>query len=128
MERYRNDWVFKMAFWKALGGPFELITPSEVTADYYSHALKWITNRIRDTFLHCCCCDESKFRAEMEIISHLVKFAEKTSSELKSLGINDEFVSRLNDQVVIWEYLTKNISIDFANKTIDYYSPPPDDQ
>ena len=41
-------------------------------------------------------------------------------SELKSLGI--QLIGGFDDLVSIWKYLIENISIDFANRTIDYYS------
>ena len=68
------------------------------------------------------CSDETKFKTELETISRMIKLAERTASELKSLGDNDKLISGYDDLVATWKYLIRNISIDFTNKTIDYYS------
>ena len=52
----------------------------------------------------------------------MVKSAERTALELKSLENNDKLISGFDDLVVIWKFLIRNISFDFTNKTIDYYS------
>ena len=52
----------------------------------------------------------------------MIKSGEKTAFELRSQGNNDKLISEFNDLVVTCKYLIRNISIDFTNKTIDYYS------
>ena len=52
----------------------------------------------------------------------MIKLAERTASELKSLGNNDRLIREFDDLVATWKYLIRNISIDFENKTIDYCS------
>ena len=121
-ERHRNDWVFKVIFWHALTEPFEYIDPATITPGYYHNVLEWISQKIRGFFLYCSCSDESKFKTELETVSLMVKSAERTASELKSLGNSDKLIRGSDDLVAIWKYLIRNISIDFANKTIDYYS------
>ena len=77
---------------------------------------------IRRIFLYCSCSDQSKFKTELETISLMVKSAERTASELKFLGNNDKLISGFADLVATCKYLIRNISFDFTNKTIDYYS------
>ena len=98
------------------------IDPTTITPVYYSKVLEWISRRIRWTLFNCSCSDESKFKTELETISLMIKSAERTASELKSLGNNDKLISGFDDLVATWKYLIRNISIDFTNKTIDYYS------
>ena len=121
-ERYQNDWVFKVVFWYALEEPCRFIDPTTITPAYYHSVPEWIIRNIRKTFLSCSCSDELKFKTELEIISQLIKMAEKAASKLKSLGNNDKFFTGLGDLVAIWKYLIRSISIDLDNKTIDYFS------
>ena len=58
----------------------------------------------------------------METILLLIKLAEKTCSELKTLRINDQLISRFDNMVIIWKFLAENISNDFDRKTIYHYS------
>ena len=111
-----------MIFWHALTEPFEFIDPATITPGYYHYVLEWISQKIKCIFLYCSCSDETKFKTELETISLMVKTAESTASELKSLGNNDKLIRGSDDLVAIWKYLIRNISIDFTNKTIDYYS------
>ena len=122
LNRYRSIWVFKALFWRALAKPCHFIDPTKITPVYYSKVLKWMSQRIRLTLSDCICSDEKKFKSELETISLMIKLAERTALELKSLGINDKLISGFDDLVAIWKYLIRNISIDFTNKTIDYYS------
>ena len=97
-------------------------SPEKFTPGHYSKVLKWISQKISSTFLGSRCSDESKFKTELEIISLLIRLAERTALELKSLGIKDEFINGFDGLAAIWKYLIRNISFDFDNKTIDYYS------
>ena len=121
-ERHWNDLVFKVVFWQALTEPYKFIDPSKITPANYHDVLEWIKRKIRKTLLNCSCSDESKFKTELETISQMVKSAERTAFELKSLGNNDKLIGGFDDLIAIWKYLIRNISIDFTNKTIDYYS------
>ena len=123
LDRYRSNWVFKVVFWHILTGHCELIDPATITSVYLTRELlKWISERIRWAFFNCSCSEESKFKTQLEKISRMIKLAEETASELKSKGNNDRFISELVNLVATWKYLMRNISIDFENKTIDYYS------
>ena len=84
--------------------------------------IKWISRRIRWSLFNCSCSDESEFKTGLETISLMIKLAERTSSELKFLRIHDEIISGNSQMVATYRYLIKNISFDFTNKTIDYYS------
>ena len=122
LERFRNDWIFRVIFSRAQLGYGKFIIPSEITPTYYSSMLMWIVKEIRRIFTFCSCSNQSKFKIEIENISLLVKLAKKTSFEIKNLGITHGPVIEIEDLVVIWKYLIGNISIDFEHKTIDYYS------
>ena len=123
LEHYRNNRIFNVLFWNALDSThYDWITPSKITPGYYSKVLKWISQKIRITFLLSRCSDESKFKTDLEIISLLIRLAERTAFELKSLGIKDDFINEFYGLAAIWKYLIRNISFDFDNKTIDYYS------
>jgi hypothetical protein len=52
----------------------------------------------------------------------LIRIAEESLSELKRLDINDKLIKEYGYMVAISKYLLENTSIDFDNKTIDYYS------
>ena len=52
----------------------------------------------------------------------MIKLAERIAFKLKSLGNNDKLICGFDDLVAICKYLMRNISIDFTNKSIDYYS------
>ena len=122
LDRYRSNRIFKVLFWHALGGSIEYIDPATITPIYYSKVLEWISQRIRWSFFNCSCSDEAKFKTELETISLMVKSAERIASELKSIESNEEIISGFDGWVITWNYLIGNISIDFANNTIDYYS------
>ena len=122
LDRYRSNLVFKVLFWQALAASYDFIDPTKITPVYYSKVLKWMSRRIRWTLFNCNCSDESKFNTEQETISLMVKSAERTAFELKYLGNNDKLISEFDDLAAICKYLIRNISIDFTNKTIDYYS------
>ena len=124
LGRYTNDWIFKYIFWRALSEPGDrtYLGHSWIASRHYSKVLEWISDEIRWIFKRCCCFDQAKFNSEMQTISLLIKLAKKTSYELKSLGINDEIFKGLDNLIAIWNYLIRNISIDFVNKTIDFYS------
>ena len=64
----------------------------------------------------CNCSDETKFKTELETIFLVIKLAERTASELKSLGNNDKPISEFDNLVAIWKYLIRNISIDSKTK------------
>ena len=120
--RHRNDWVFLVVFWRALEGPIKFINLTKITPVYYSKILEWISLKIGNIFLNCGCSDESEFKSQLEMISLLIKLAERTAFELKSLGINDDLINGLSDRAITWNYLIRNFSIDFDKKTIDYHS------
>ena len=122
LDRYRSNWVFKVVFWKALAGFDYFIDPTKITPVYNCKVLKYISRKIRWTLFNCNCSDESKFKTELETISLMIKLAERTATELKSLGNNNRLIRKFDDLVGIWKYLIRNISIDFDNKTIDYFS------
>ena len=122
LGRYTNDWIFKYIFWRALKGDRSYTDHSWIAPRHYSEVLEWISDEIRWIFKSCCCSDQAKFKTEMQTISLLIKLAKKTSNELKSIGINDEIVKGLDNLIAIWNYLIRNISIDFVNETIDFYS------
>ena len=120
LVRFRSNRVFKVLSWRALGGPYKFFDPTEITPTYYCNELEWISRKICRIFLNFSCSDESIVKTKLETISLMVKSAERSAFELKSLGImNGSGIDRL---VIIWKYLIRNISIDFDNKTIDYYS------
>ena len=122
LGRCRNDRVCKVLFWRALVGPNRPINPIKISPIYYFKVLNWISNEIGGIFQSRCCYDESKFKNKLEATSQLIKSAEKTLSELKSLGINQKLVNEFGDLVVIWKFLIKNISFDFNTRTINYNS------
>ena len=122
LERHRGNWVFVVVFSSALTGNGDFVNPTTITPDKYSILLRWIYQEIRQIFINCCGSDESNFKSNMETISLMIKLAEKTSSDLSSQGINDKFISGFSDLAIIWKYLIENISLDFTNKTINYYS------
>ena len=122
LDRYRSNWVFKVVFWHALAGSYEFIDHTKITQVYYSKVLEWISRRIRWTLFNCSCSDESDFKTELETVSLMIKLAERSSSELRSLGIDDEIISGNGHLVATCRYLIENISINFTNKTIDYHS------
>ena len=122
LGRYRSNWVFKVLFWQALAGSYYLIDPTSITSAHYYNEFEWVSKKIRNIFLNCSCSDESKFKTELEAITLMVKSVEKSAFELKSLGFNEKIISRFDAKIAIWKYLIINISIDFSNKTIDYYS------
>ena len=122
LDRYRSNLVFKVLIWRSLAGCYDFIDPTKITFVYHRKVLKWISWKIRRTFFDCCYSDEEKFTTEMEKISRMIKLAEVTASELKSLGNNDKLINGFDDLVATWKYLMRNISIDFENKSIDYYS------
>ena len=68
------------------------IAPLMIIPSNYPFVLSWISIEIRRIFLNCSHSDETKFKTEMETISHLIKLFQKTSSELKSLGSNVELL------------------------------------
>ena len=125
LDRNRSNCVFKVIFWKSLAVSdyFNYFNdPTKITpADYY-YVLEWISLKIGPIFRNCRCSDETKFKTELETISLMVNSAQITALELKSLGNNDKLISRFDDLVATCKYLIRNISIDFTNKTIDYYS------
>ena len=122
LDRFRSNRVFNVLIWQALAEPYDLIDPTKIAPVYYSKVLEWISRKIRFTLFYCSCSDESKFKTELETISLLVKTAERTVLELKFLGNNNKLLSEFDDLVAIWTYLIRNISYDFNNKSIDYYS------
>ena len=123
LDRYRSNWIFKVVFWKSIAGTDYFIDPLKIIPfAEYSNVLYWMSCKIRAIFLDCSYSDESKFKTELETISLMVKSGERTAFELKSLKINEELISRFSDLIAIWKYLIRNISIDFTDKTIDYYS------
>ena len=122
LSRYKDDWIFKVVFWRVLAGPITFIFPSTITLSYYPKTLKWISNKIRRTFMGRWHNDKSEFDNRMKIVLLLINIAEETLSKLKPLEINDTRISGLEDIVTISKFLIKNISVDFDNKTIDYYS------
>ena len=119
--RYQ-DWVFRVMFWKAIAGPSDFIHPKTIIPGLYPEVLRWISQKIKINFLNYSRFDESIFKTRLELISLMIKLAEKASSELKSLGNNDKLISSFDDLVAIWKYLIRNISFDFDKKTIDYCS------
>ena len=98
------------------------LIPQKSLQSTIQKCLSGCLREIRRIFLNCSCSDESKFNTEQETISLMIKSAERTAFELKSLGNNDKLISGFDDLVAICKYLIRNISIDFTNKTIDYYS------
>ena len=122
LDRYRGNWVFKVFFWRALGGPWGFIYPTTITPVNYSKILKWISLEIKSIFLNFNCSDESQVKTQLKIISLMIKLAERTAFELKSLNINDKLIDGLSDTAITWDYLIRNISIDLDNKTINYHS------
>ena len=125
LDRYRSNWVFRVLIWQALGGsgnPYTFINPKTIFPGFYPEALKCISRKIKGTLLNYSYSDESKFKSELETISLMIKFAERDILKLKSLGVKDVPLEGLDNWVAIWKYLVRNISIDFENKTIDYYS------
>ena len=117
--RYQ-DWIFRAILWHAFEGlgPSD---PSKFNSGYYPFVLKWISYEIRVIFLNCRWSDESKFTTELEKISLLIRLAERTAFELKTMGIKDELMG-FDNLAAIWKYLIRNISFDFENKTIVYHS------
>ncbi len=122
LDRFRSGRVFKVLFWQALAGPIGFIDPATITLVYYSKVLEWISERIRWALFNYSFSDEIKFKDELETISLMIKLAERSASELKYLRDNDGLISGFDDLVAKWKYLIRNISINFTNKTIDYYS------
>ena len=122
LERYQNDWIFKVLFWQTLVGIYKFIRPTTITLTYHHELLTYISRKNRRTFLNCCCSNKAKFKTGLGEISRLTRLAEKISFELKSKGISGELISSFDDLIAIWKYLIRNISIDLENKTIDYYS------
>lgn len=125
LGRHRSNWVFWVLFWRALAGPSKFINPAIITPIYYLEVLKWISCIVKSSFLKCNCINRKKFTDELETISLLIKLAEKACSELNSLEINDNYIKFINEisyLIAIWKYFVENISVDFANQTIEYYS------
>ena len=122
--RYQNNWVFKIVYLRILIDLGNFIDPTTITREhyYYNAFKKYITEAIANSLLECCDADESKYKTELGIASLLVEVAEVTSSELKFHGINDKCEIEFDNRIAVWKYLIKNISIDFARKTIDYDS------
>ena len=92
LGRYRSNRVFEVLIWRALEGSYKFIDPTRITPVRYSKVFKWISRRIRRTIFHCHCSDESEFKTELETISLIVKSAERTTFELKSLGNNEKLI------------------------------------
>ena len=87
-----------------------------------TNMLKSIITEIRKNFRKFGCFDESIFKTEMKMASLLIREAEIISFEMKSQGVVDEIIDTVSNQAPSWKFLVKNISIDSANKTIDYDS------
>ena len=119
-DRYQ-DLIFKVVFWHALVDPYDVIDFTNITQGY-PEVLKWISQWIRKAFLSCHLSEESKLVAELEIISQMIKLAERTVSEMKFLRMNEDSFSEFCNLLVIWKFLIKKISIDLDNKAINYYS------
>ena len=92
-----------------------------IPAIHYRNMLLSISKKIKMIILCSKCSDEPTLKAELEEMSLLIDIAEKALPELKFLA-NDEFINVFDDQIAISKFLSKNISFDFVNKTIDFYS------
>lgn len=131
LDRYRGDLVFKVIFLDALmsrsfnpttidNAYFNLTT---IANAYYQGFLAPISMRIKRILLEFSCVNELNFKNQLEMVSLLIKVLEGTaSSEMKSHGISDETINNYREFIAICKFLVRNISIDFANKRIDYYS------
>lgn len=102
---------------------FSWHNPAILTPAYhYQNMLMSISKKIRMIILCANCSVEQAFKAELEEASLLIDIAEKALTELKSLVNDDLFINGFGDLIAIGKFLTKNISFDFVNKTIDFYS------
>ena len=122
LERNGNNWVFRVVFSLSLVENMSLVNPTAITRDCLSYMLRWISLEVKSTFECCCHSYGEAYKTNLETLSMLINLAERTIFELRALGINDALISEISDPISIWKFLVKNISIDFVNKTIEYYS------
>ena len=120
IERYRNDWMFKLIFIRTIAVPLGTIDLSMIDQSYYSNVVKWLFDEIINSFLLCCNSNEPELKIKIELIFLLIKYFERISLDLKYLGINDELVKGLHNFIFTCKYSIYTITVDF--KTGFYYS------
>ena len=129
LDLYRDDWIFQLAFWRAIKGPDRYLDLTASTPPYYPKVVAWIIKVIRRILLDCCCASISKFKIDLEIVSRLITEAEGTLLRLDSLGIGLLHIASgtvlrdiLNYRIEICKYLARKIDTDFPAEKINYLS------
>ena len=118
LERHQSGVFENTLFWIALRLTRQLFNPKFNPR----RILKSIAGEIRSIIQYSDYFNELKFKKRFEVASLMIETVEKIYPELKSRGVDDEFVNNLEERIAIWKFLIKNISIDFNEHTVDYDS------
>ena len=129
VDQFKHDWIFQLAFWRAIKGYYGYLNLTVSTPPCYPKVVAWIIKVIRRVLLDCCCASVSKFRTDIEIASRLVAEAEGTLLRLENLGIGvmhspsgTDLKDILNYRIDICKFLVRKIDTDFSAEKINYLS------
>jgi hypothetical protein len=124
LEQYHGNWTFKILFLRTVITSAH-ITPmgvSQSLKSYYNLFLKWLFEKMVQILLSCNF-DELEFKKKLEILSLLLKIAKRSYKEINSIGqIDQRMHANLENRINVWDYLIKNVSLNFENKSVNYYS------
>ena len=122
LERNENNFAFKVLFCKALRDETYTAPTAIGPGSHHGYIISFISYEILKIFANCCRLTETEFKTKFELVSKLIRLAERNLIEWKSRGIKSDIIDNLGDLIPIWRFLAQNISIDYAKGTIDYNS------
>lgn len=121
LEQHQSNWTFKVIFLRALLTPV-FIHPQDVTQAYYSLSLSWIFMEMIKVLIFCRF-EELNFKSRLETLALLLKIAKTTYMDMKVMWRIDTVLHEdLDNRIAVWTFVLENVSLDFTNKSVNYYA------
>lgn len=124
LKQFHNDYTFKMMFMRALNSSCPIsnqinnnvILQIKFMKGILAYIERMLTHRLNDVLA---------FNSKLEIAKFLIKLVQRTWAEIKFFEIdrrNEIHIKKLKNRINVWEFIIKNVSIDFSEQSIDYQS------
>jgi hypothetical protein len=124
LKQFHNDYTFKMMFMRALNSSSPITNQINNNVILQIKFMQGIVAYIERMFTHRFI-DEATINSKLEIAKFLIKLVQRTCAEIKFFEIdrrNEVDIKKLKNRINVWEFLIKNVSIDFSEQSIDYQS------